>query len=557
MPTSFQHQTALGEMLAPVAERLRGTRPTVQPISQVNFELHATNGSLPFDLARGVMLDFIQRRSGGQLPSEARRGTSFTLDDVGAQPVEVVAIEEPRYWALRFDDQDRGVPGRSWVIEAAVADQDHGRAPFGLRLHCVSRGANPPVERTVPAFVRDIVARSDARLDGRRIALDPWVIEDEDAVEELVALLRAPSRRSDVVVISAPEGETAPSEAAIAPHDIARRLVGVAHVAFITGPATFHLTDRVGKEFSVFRQAVRTYRPRFDPDTEEPFTHPLGLPKRISEWAGGSGGYADFLVSRTLQTTVEDRDATRRLPPFAEIKRTATALRRKAARQEGSSDAELLRLAEEEIARLNETAVESKAEYDALLEQADRDRDTAETEVRRLQALADNLKERLRSEQIVPLQDAAPPIPEDLVELDAWARTQLSGDVELHSRALRAARNARYEDPSLVYKTLLLLRDAYVPMKREGGIEYKDAFEAGCRELGIEESSSFAGTRAGEQGDTYVIKHGGRKLDLDRHLKKGTTKDDRYCFRLYFTWDEPSSSVVVGSLPAHLRTRAT
>ena len=94
-------------------------------------------------------------------------------------------------------------------------------------------------------------------------------------------------------------------------------------------------------------------------------------------------------------------------------------------------------------------------------------------------------------------------------------------------------------------------------MKRKGGIEYRTAFETGCQELGIEESASFAGTRAGEQGDTYVIKHGGRKIYLDRHLKKGAAKDDRYCFRLYFTWDEPSSAVVVGSLPSHLRTRAT
>ena len=50
---------------------------------------------------------------------------------------------------------------------------------------------------------------------------------------------------------------------------------------------------------------------------------------------------------------------------------------------------------------------------------------------------------------------------------------------------------------------------------------------------------------------------GGKRVELDRHLKKGTNREPRYCFRLYFFWDDTTSQVVVGWLPSHLSTRAS
>ncbi len=40
-------------------------------------------------------------------------------------------------------------------------------------------------------------------------------------------------------------------------------------------------------------------------------------------------------------------------------------------------------------------------------------------------------------------------------------------------------------------------------------------------------------------------------------LKKGISREARYCFRLYFCYDEETQQVVVGWLPSHLDTRAT
>lgn len=92
-------------------------------------------------------------------------------------------------------------------------------------------------------------------------------------------------------------------------------------------------------------------------------------------------------------------------------------------------------------------------------------------------------------------------------------------------------------------------------MRREGGFEKKQTFENACRELGLDEQPTFHGTRYGEKGETYFVRYGGRRVLLDRHLKKGTAhNDNRRCFRLYF---DEEQHVVVGWLPSHLDTRIT
>jgi hypothetical protein len=152
---------------------------------------------------------------------------------------------------------------------------------------------------------------------------------------------------------------------------------------------------------------------------------------------------------------------------------------------------------------------------------------------------------------------AAVPIPSSLDQLESWCRDYLSGAVELHNRAIQGSKKSRFEDYALIYKALLLLRDAYVPMKRDGGLDKKAIFDDGCKKLGLSEEPTFTGDRWGEEGDTYLVRYVGRRCLLDRHLKKGTSKDERYCFQLYFFWDEESGQVVVGWLPSHLDTRVT
>lgn len=553
-----ERSNAMSEALAPLLPMARSRRAAVEPVSQIHLYLHGSERPGAFEIARNEILKFAERRAGGALPRDALEGKSFSTDDVGARRIEGVAIDSPRYWTLRFDDDDRTVASRSWVIETALAEQNQdGPVLFGLRLQCIARGENPEYDRSIPTFARDVIAACDVRMDGRRVTLSPWIIDTEDEVDQLVDLLRSDNRTADVIVLSLPEDSNDLSDELISSDRLARDLAGAAHVVVISGQAAFQLSDRVGREFSVFNQAVRTYRPGFDPDTEAPFAHPLGLAERIRNWDGGPDAYRRFISSEVLRRTVEGPDALKRLPSFAEAKRTAAELRRRNAQQSGSSNDELLALAEDEITQLKSDLASQGQESGELLEVAEAEREAAEAEVLRLQGTLYHLQQRLRSLEAVGGDSTDVPIPNDLDELEQWAATHLAGNVELHNRALRGAKDSEYEDDSVIYQALLLLRDYYVPMRRNGGAELRQAFDQRCQELGIEEQQSFSGNRAGEQGDTYFVRLGHRRVELDRHLKKGNSREPRYCFRLYFFWDDTTSQVVVGWLPSHLSTRAS
>ncbi len=550
--------TAMSEALAPRRPVARNRRAAVEPVSQIHLSLGGSGKADAFEAARSAILKFAERRAGGALPPDAWDGKSFSTDDIGARPIEGIAIDNPRYWTLRFDDGDEKVADRSWVIETALGKQDNeGPVLFGLRLQCIAHGENPPYDRSIPTFARDVIDACDARLDSRRATLTPWLIDTEDEVDQLVDLLRSETRTADVVVLSLPEYSNDLSDASISSDRLARGLAGAAHVVVISGQAAFQLSDRVGREFSVFQQAVRTYRPGFDPDTESPFAHPLDLAGRIRNRDGGPDAYCRSIASDVLRRTVEGPDALRRLPSFAEAKRTAAEIRRRDARQSGSSNDELLALAEEEIEQLKKDLATQGQENSALLGIAEAEREGAEAEVQRLRGTLHHLQQRLQSLETDRGEATDIPVPDDLAELEDWAETHLAGTVELHHRALRGAKDSEYQCTSVIYQALLLLRDYYVPMRRKGGLELKQAFLRRCEELGIEERSSFAGKRAGEQGDTYFIRVGGRRVELDRHLKKGNRRDPRDCFRLYFCWDDTTRQVVVGWLPSHLSTRAS
>jgi len=144
------------------------------------------------------------------------------------------------------------------------------------------------------------------------------------------------------------------------------------------------------------------------------------------------------------------------------------------------------------------------------------------------------------------------PIPESFDDIEEWARRYMAGSVLLTNRAARAARKSNFSNPPLAYRAMLVLRDFYVPMKK--GLQSRESYLAALAELGLEDSGTFGGTRAGQFGDEYFLRHGGRRRELDRHLKGSNSRDERFGFRLYFFWDEQSEQVVIGSLPSHLTT---
>lgn len=549
----------MGESLLQRFTANRLPRPAIQPVSQCTLLIDAGANVSAFNGLMQSVLAWMERRSGRRLPEHAHEGKSFVIDDIGSQRTEAISIASPRYWAARIDDADKSVPQRTWTTEIALAPQADGRVLFGTRLQCVSRGQFVEFDASVPSFVREVVESGQAWLDGINISAEPMLIETEDEADELCKLLWNRSRRSDVIVFSLPENSNDWAETIIPARDVARRLAGAAHVAIVSQAASYRLTDQVGKALSVYRQAVRTYRPGFDPSLDEAATHPLGLPNRIANWAGGPQAYRSFLVNQTLNRTVSGRDSQRQLPPFLEVKRVAGELRRQAARIEGESDRDLLALAEQEIRDLTSSLEQIKEEQESYIALADQEREEAQQQAEQQRQSNVFLRHRISLLENRLAQSAQPEVelPDNLDGFEVWCREHLSGSVELHSRAFQGIKKSQFDDVQLIYKSLLLLRDFYVPMRRDGGDACKAAYDAECMRLGIDEQPSFAGAGWGEHGDTYLVQWGKSRLLLDRHLKKGNSREERFCFRLYFTWVDEDQHVLVGWLPSHLDTRAT
>lgn len=555
-------QRTLAEQLRPLQPSVRQRHSSVTPVSQVLLHLRGANKSRIFDKARSQVLQWMSERAGRPLPPEALKGEAFELEEVGSQRVAAATIETPRYWAGRLDDADKSVPQRQWVTEVGIADDPADGIVFGARLVCVTRGRDDPYDRTVPSFVRQVASPGIAWLDGVPVRGKPWLVADEPAVDELVSLLKGP-RRTDVIVLALPEESENIADTVIPATEVHHRTLGAAHVVVLTGPASFLLSDRLGKTYSVFRQGIRTYKPGFDPDRDEPYSHPLALPHRVRDWpAGGPSSYMSFLVNQSLGRSVARADLQDVVPPFARVRQLATRLRFDTARKGATSDKDLLAVADEEIRDLKAELEEQKQVYDSLIQTLEDERSEAQAAAEAANNRASGLRRRLESLERVMTsrrgaQPPTTPIPESLEGFEEWCGAHLSGYVELSGRALQGVKKSEYHDLSLIYRSLLLLRDHYVPMKRDGGMDLKNAFEAQCRALGVEESQTFSGSRWGEEGNTYTILFAGRRRLLDRHLKKGDSREPRRCFRLYFFWDEDSEQVIVGWLTSHLDNRLT
>lgn len=547
----------LREQMTPAASRLRDNRALIRPVSQVQLVLKRAGDEDLFAATVDHILRWMNNRAGRTLPREAWQRVSFELADIGAQRTAAVAIRDPRYWSARLDDADKSVPMRTWVTEIGVGLAPGGDVLFGTRLICATRGDDVPFERSVPGFVRAVTIGAKTLLDEQPLALEPVFIHDDAGIDALIGLLEDPLRRNPVIVFGLPDDGTDPHETAANAFRVHQRTLGAAHVFIVSGNASFHLTQELGRDLSVFRQAVRLYRPGFSRWKAEPYAHPLTLPERVRNWQEcGAEAYERWLISQTLAITATRADRDDALPGFETVRRMASQLQRQAAKIAGSTNTELLDLADKELAKLESELKKQHETYDGLLLASQQELEQAETERNDAISHMHALRERVASlERALKTAGTVTPIPDDLSELEFWARDHLTGSVTLLSRAFRGVKASVYDDPIFTFHALLLLRDFFVPMKRLSSSEAKERFEAECERLKIENSPVGEATRT--HSEQYTVQHVGRPRVMDWHLKRGDARDRARCFRLYYFWDDDTQCVVVGWLPSHLDNSLT
>lgn len=193
------------------------------------------------------------------------------------------------------------------------------------------------------------------------------------------------------------------------------------------------------------------------------------------------------------------------------------------------------------------------------LQDAQWDRDYHKQRADELESDLRQARARLKDEPAARWQQAfeqdtaaptpAPALPTEWDELPAWCEAHQE-QLTVLPRALNACKKSIYEKPKYLFAGLNFLATAY-----------RDARLGRCSPAEMEQALAHAGVRlagsvgasiAGEHGDTYFVTWGGRRRFLELHLLRGGGRDERYCLRIYFFWDDATQKCVVGWMPSHL-----
>jgi hypothetical protein len=153
--------------------------------------------------------------------------------------------------------------------------------------------------------------------------------------------------------------------------------------------------------------------------------------------------------------------------------------------------------------------------------------------------------------------------PTDIGVLEKWITEHHSDRIVLHPRAINAAKKSRFEDVSLIYAAVDFLGTEYWVSRTadpDQAADLRCQSDLKLRELKLDLAPAISPTAAGREGKEYIVKypHGTSEERLfEQHLCKGNARDERFCLRIYFFWDNELKKVVIGWLPSHLDTQNT
>lgn len=565
-----------------------------QPLVQTTFQFAGkVYPSAPAELladtfasARNFAINWLIDRFQGKVPHAVVEGKSALVEQIGTS-LEVISIPERGIWSARLEHPDLGlgndvppVPGRAWTIDLSIAEKERGVA-VGLLVRCSTlSGISAPTKFARPRVLRDWAGSLSLKAL-LPITKDPLLITEPSELAQLKELLENPRRDLPVVVLTnPPERASGPSGSqwGLNEIDLANRLLGMAFVVLLPRELTFSWSALLGdNDWGVYNGAVRIYRPGFNLENQSPFAHKLYVWDRILGM-GTDGKPGPIACADLIETVVSEIAATRPrrfdwTPFIPEARGIIAGLEREkmlatmASRSSEDASSEdlqeqlnfILTEAEKEKKSYEVRLTELRKEVDDALELAasyeaelNRERSTKEY----LKWRIDELQEQLR---ITDHPNVKLELPSSYAESLEWIEKQLAGKLRLAGRAARELKTAVYEDPDLVFRSLLLLADEYrlMMLSRPNA---KDRWDQGLIDLGLTMGRSIAPSRAGEQDDEYYVKWPPGSVTAPRrflefHLRKGTTKDNRLCLAIYFFWDEDSREVVVGWLPSHLDNR--
>lgn len=536
----------------------RTTRATVY---QLRADVLCPDGmENSFSQIIGLILPFVAKSLYTKLPPEAAEHRNFEIQDENRQ-CECVAVPERMLWAIRFKFTSKD--GTLWYYDVSLVREDD-RLIFGMKIDTAFGADVKALQANLP-LVESLLG-CGLLAQGRPVTANLWLVNTPEDVQELVALLEAPYRSLPGIVISAVNRNawrftpTALGYLVNAAY-LADKVKGYAIVAQISFQAAFALTEAVGKSWSVYDGACRTYFPKIDFDNGSPAHHPCNLKDKIWFWnyegLRGERGYTAFLIDTAHRAASTNRTDWSGLYFVPDARILAAEL-------ELAHAAHLANAPERELAMQNhiaalqrklQTAEDENADWLGELEKATEEAEYYKQENAALRVQLDALRAHL-IRQNGESPDKEIPIPTNYKVMGEWVKEHLAGRLVLLPRAERAASKAEYAEVGMVYRALLILANEYRDSRMGTGTD--KAFQDALAQFSMNFSGSIDKSRAGQEGEAYYVNYPigtDQRAFLQFHVVRGNSREDRYCMRIYFFWDEDTNQVVVGWLPSHLSNR--
>ncbi len=491
------------------------------------------------------VLKWAQKRCGGRLPEAAWKLEPFEYLSGGRNSSCVRLLSgNSDIWAIRADDPDKSVAERVWTTEVVIGLLPDKPARFSARLLVSTPESELLIEPHTPGFVQQVVETCNLYRGRYPLSSEPMLVESHADAEELITHLTDSSRELPTFVVTLPFGQTYHPN--LKASELARAMLGIAHVAVVSSDVTGILIERFGKFRAVFGGAARVYLPGFSEEAD-PYSHRLIIANQIAtpEDASRCERWIRVLAAQeSLRSAKLGRDVL----AFSAIRSAALELRQQVLESEGASDADQLEAAKTRIAALEKQIEQQKADQDYYLDEYEKERaraGLAEAQSQKAAYRIQTLTRLLKDKGDDPDTDTA--LPKNWSELADWCDEHLAGRVVLTNNAHSGLKKADFQDFETAARCLLWLANECRDARISGG--------GGS----INNLSIFEGVQNASCGtDTYDFDWSGRRFSAGWHIKNGgNTRDPSRCLRIYYCFDEQTQQIIVSDMPAHRRTAAS
>ncbi|MBB4867578.1 hypothetical protein HNP46_006492 [Pseudomonas nitritireducens] len=281
----------------------------VTPALRFQAELNARSYD-PTAASRQAMMSVIKwlrMKQKMAIPDCAVDGAGFELQDASGKEVHV---DSASHWAMRYDNPDAVVYGRTWRTEV-VLDMDSAAPRMCFELSVLDSEEQPPQWfPSIPALAFDLIRSPGMKDYGQFLTDSALVASTREDMADLVDLINNPERTRPVLVISESHGDRVGHVLAT---KAGGRLPGVAHVAFI--PREAQQYERGFLKHHIPEGMIRSFWPGFDQNVKTNNVQWIDRDYLRKKY----GPLDDFITGQKAMYNLLSTKVPSRLPSYAQL----------------------------------------------------------------------------------------------------------------------------------------------------------------------------------------------------------------------------------------------